>query len=118
MIMIGGVVSVYNLNWWNTIVSGISIEKITPFLDQGGRYFTIEVKASGNVNVEIVDIYIDQVKIVPYTHFSQELQPNESTNITILYYWVQENAYTVTVTTAQGTQIDSTVLCKTMWVFE
>jgi hypothetical protein len=107
--MIGGVVSVYNLNWWNTIVSGISIEKITPFLDQGGRYFTIEVKASGNVNVEIADIYINQVKIVPYTHFSQELQPNESTNITILYYWVQENAYTVTVTTAQGTQIDSTV---------
>ncbi|MCK5625439.1 hypothetical protein KAI11_01135 [Candidatus Bathyarchaeota archaeon] len=109
IIIIGGVVAVYTINWWKTIISGISIENITPFLEHDGRYFTIEVKASGNVEVDIGDIYINQSKIVTYTNFSPHLEPNESTNITILYYWLQESVYTITITTTQKTQTESTV---------
>ena len=88
-IIIGAVVSIYNLNWWNTIVSGVSIEKITPSLKHDGRYLTITVTASGNIEVDIADIYINQLKIATYTIDTRRLDPNESTNITILYYWQQ-----------------------------
>ena len=76
IIITGGVVAVYNINWWKTIISGISIENITPFLEHDGRYFTIEVKASGNVGVDIGDIYINQTKIVTYTLDRSHLEPN------------------------------------------
>ncbi len=89
--------------------SEIEIEQITPVLKQDGRYITLKVKAVGHGEVDIADIYVDQIKIVTYTPNQSHLEPNESANITIMYPWLQESEYTITITTEQKTKTESTV---------
>ncbi len=89
--------------------SEIEIEQITPVLKQDGRYFTLKVRALGHGEVNIADIYVNQIKIVTYIPNPSHLEPNESANITIMYPWLQESKYTVTITTTQKTKTESTI---------